>query len=216
MARAGGSAGDREGLSTPHGGAEGGGDVRVTIFGVMAILKVARLGHPVLREKAVAVPVGDIRSAGVQRLIDDMVETMREYSGAGLAANQVHRPVQIAVIEVDGNPRYPDAAGIPLTVVINPVVTPLAEEMEEGWEGCLSVPDMRGMVPRHTAVQLECYDREANRVSLVAKDFFARVIQHETDHLNGIVYLDRMRNLQTLSHIAEWNKHWLGVREQDD
>jgi peptide deformylase len=182
----------------------------------MAILKVARLGHPVLREKALPVPVADIRSAGVQRFIDDMVETMREYDGAGLAGNQVHMPVQIAVIEVDGNPRYPEAAPIPLTVVINPVVTPLTEEMEEGWEGCLSVPDMRGMVPRHTAVRLECYDREGTPVSLDAKDFFARVIQHETDHLNGIVYVDRMRDLRTLSHIAEWNKHWLGIREQHD
>ena len=182
----------------------------------MAILKVARLGHPILREKARPVPVGEIRSAGIQQLIDDMVETMREYDGAGLAATQVHQPLQIAVIEVDANPRYPDAPGIPLTVVINPVVTALTEEMEEGWEGCLSVPDMRGMVPRVTAVRLQCYDREGNQVDLVAKDFFARVIQHETDHLHGIVYVDRMRDLRTLSHIAEWNKYWLGIREQND
>ena len=182
----------------------------------MAILKVARLGHPVLREKARTVPVGEIRSPGVQQLIDDMVETMREYDGAGLAAPQVHQPLQIAVIEVEANPRYPDAPGIPLTVVINPIVTPLTDEREEGWEGCLSVPDMRGMVPRVTAVRLQCYDREANPVDLIAKEFFARVIQHETDHLNGIVYLDRMRDLRTLSHIAEWNKHWLGIREQND
>jgi len=182
----------------------------------MAILKVARLGHPVLRQKAQPVPVDDIRSAGIQRLIDDMVETMREYDGAGLAANQVHTLLQIAVIEVDGNPRYPEAAPIPLTVLINPVVTPLGEEREDGWEGCLSVPDMRGVVSRHTAVRLECYDREGNRMDVVAKDFFARVIQHETDHLNGIVYVDRMSDLRTLSHIAEWNKHWLGIREQND
>jgi peptide deformylase len=182
----------------------------------MAILKVARLGHPVLRQKAQPVPVDDIRSAGIQRLIDDMVETMREYDGAGLAANQVHTLLQIAVIEVDANPRYPEAAAIPLTVVINPVVTPLSDEREDGWEGCLSVPDMRGMVSRHTAVRLECHDREGNRVDVVAKDFFARVIQHETDHLNGIVYVDRMSDLRTLSHIAEWNKHWLGIREQND
>jgi peptide deformylase len=182
----------------------------------MAILKVARLGHPVLRQKAQPVPVDDIRSAGIQRLIDDMVETMREYDGAGLAANQVHTLLQIAVIEVDANPRYPEAAAIPLTVVINPVVTPLSDEREDGWEGCLSVPDMRGMVSRHTAVRLECHDRAGNRVDVVAKDFFARVIQHETDHLNGIVYVDRMSDLRTLSHIAEWNKHWLGIREQND
>jgi peptide deformylase len=182
----------------------------------MAILKVARLGHPVLRQKAEPIPVDQIRSAGVQRLIDDMVETMREYDGAGLAANQVHTLRQVAVIEVETNPRYPDAPAIPLTVVINPVVTLLGDEREDGWEGCLSVPDRRGVVSRHTAVRLQCYDREANRVDLVAKDFFARVIQHETDHLNGVVYLDRMSDLRTLSHIAEWNKHWLGLREQND
>jgi peptide deformylase len=182
----------------------------------MAILKVARLGHPVLRQKAQPVPMGEIRSANIQRLIDDMVETMREYDGAGLAANQVHTLLQIAVIEVEANPRYPEAAAIPLTVLINPVVTPLGEEREDGWEGCLSVPDMRGMVSRHTAVRLECYDREGNRMDVVAKDFFARVIQHETDHLNGIVYVDRMSDLRTLSHIAEWTRHWLGIREQND
>jgi peptide deformylase len=182
----------------------------------MAILKVARLGHPVLRRKANPVAVDEIRSDAVQRLIDDMVETMREYDGAGLAANQVHTLLQVAVIEVETNPRYPDAPAIPLTVVINPVVTPATEEREDGWEGCLSVPDLRGLVPRYTAVRLECYDREANRVDVVAKDFFARVLQHETDHLNGIVYVDRMSDLRSLSHIAEWNKHWLGIREHND
>ena len=182
----------------------------------MAILKVARLGHPVLREKARPVPVEAIRSAGIQQLIDDMVETMREYDGAGLAATQVHQTVQIAVIEVDANPRYPDAPGIPLTVLINPVVTALTDEIEEGWEGCLSVPDMRGIVPRCGSVRLEARDREGNPIDVVAKEFFARVIQHETDHLNGIVYVDRMRDLSTLTHLAEWNKYWLGVQEQDD
>jgi peptide deformylase len=88
--------------------------------------------------------------------------------------------------------------------------------MEEGWEGCLSVPDMRGRVPRHTAVRLECRDRDGESVDLVAKDFFARVLQHETDHLRGIVYLDRMRDLSSLSHIAEWQRYALGVREQND
>lgn len=157
-----------------------------------------------------------IRSADVQRFIDDMVETMREYSGAGLAANQVHTPVQIAVIEVTANPRYPDASEIPLTVLVNPVVTPITEEMEEGWEGCLSVPDMRGRVPRYTAVRLECLDREGGRVDLVAKDFFARVIQHETDHLNGIVYVERMQDLSSLSFLAEWQRYSLGMTEQAD
>ena len=182
----------------------------------MAILKVARLGHPVLREAAKPVDPRAIGTPLFQRFVDDMIETMREYDGAGLAANQVHTLLQVAVIEVLGNPRYPDVPAVPLMVLINPVVTPLTDETEEGWEGCLSVPVMRGMVPRFTAARLQCLDREGQPVDLVAKDFFARVCQHETDHLNGIVYLDRMRSLATLSHIAEWNKHWLGNREQAD
>jgi peptide deformylase len=182
----------------------------------MAILKVARLGHPVLRQVAEPVPVSEIGSAEIQRLVDDMVETMREYNGAGLAANQVHVRKQVCVIEVNGNPRYPDAPSVPLTILINPKVTPLTEETEDGWEGCLSVPDMRGVVTRVAAVRLEAYDRDGGKIDLVAKEFFARVIQHETDHLNGIVYLDRMKDLSTLTHLAEWNKYWLGVSEQDD
>ena len=145
-----------------------------------------------------------------------MIETMREYNGAGLAAPQVHVLKQICVIEVHGNPRYPDAPAIPLTVLINPVVTPLTEETEDGWEGCLSVPDMRGIVPRATSVRLEALDREGHPIDVVAKEFFARVIQHETDHLHGRVYLDRMRDFSTLTHLAEWNRYWLGNQEQDD
>jgi peptide deformylase len=182
----------------------------------MAILKVARLGHPVLRQPARPLTVEEIRSPDTQRFIDDLIETMREYDGAGLAANQVHTLTQVCVIEVLGNPRYPEAPHIPLTVLINPVVTPLTDEMEEGWEGCLSVPDMRGRVPRFTEVRLECLDREGQKVALVAKEFFARVIQHETDHLKGIVYVDRMRDLSSLSHIAEWQRYALGLREQQD
>lgn len=182
----------------------------------MAILKVARLGHPILRQVAAPVPRDEIRSPQTQRLVDDMIETMREYNGAGLAATQVHTLTQIAVIEVLANPRYPDAPHIPLTVIVNPVVTPLTEEMEEGWEGCLSVPDLRGMVPRYTSVRLQAHDRTGEPIDLVAKDFFARVLQHESDHLNGVVYLDRMKDFSTLSHLAEWNKYWLGVTEQGD
>jgi peptide deformylase len=182
----------------------------------MAILKVARLGHPVLRKAALPVPPDEIPSPDLQRFIDDMIETMREYSGAGLAATQVHTLKQIAAIEVLGNPRYPDAPDIPLTVLINPEVTFLTDEMEEGWEGCLSIPDMRGLVPRYTALRLQAYDRTGAQMDLVAKDFLARVIQHETDHLNGIVYLDRMKDFSTLTHLAEWSKYWLGVREQSD
>jgi peptide deformylase len=182
----------------------------------MAILKVARLGHPVLRKVTAPVSLDELRTPETQRFIDDMIETMREYNGAGLAANQVHTLRQICVIEVHGNPRYPEAPAIPLTVLINPVVTPVTAEMEEGWEGCLSIPDMRGMVPRYNAVRLGAYDRAGGRLDVVAKEFFARVVQHETDHLNGIVYVDRMRDLSTLTHLAEWSRYWLGEAEQDD
>jgi len=150
----------------------------------MAILKVARLGHPVLRKVAAPVDPSEIRSAETQRLIDDMVETMREYNGAGLAATQVHVLKQICVIEVHDNPRYPDAPAIPLTVLINPVVTPLTEEMEDGWEGCLSVPDMRGVVPRFGSVRLEARDREGGWIDVVAKEGFVRVVQDEADALD--------------------------------
>jgi len=183
----------------------------------MAILKVARLGHPVLRQDASPVPLDEIRSPEIQRLVDDLIETMHEYDGAGLAANQVHVLKQVAVIEAaQQNPRYPDAPDVPLMVLINPQVTPLTKDLEEGWEGCLSVPDLRGMVPRYTAVRLQCYGRDGEKIDVIAKDFFARVIQHETDHLLGIVYVDRMQDLSTLTHIAEWNKHWLGVKVQAD
>ena len=182
----------------------------------MAILKVARLGHPVLRTVAAPVPVPEIRLPETQRLIDDMIETMREHNGAGLSATQVHTLKQIAVIEVLSNPRYPDAPQIPLTVIVNPIVTPLTDAMEEGWEGCLSIPDLRGMVPRYAEVRLEAYDRAGEPVNLIAKDFFARVIQHETDHVNGVVFLDRMKDFSTLTHLAEWNKYWPGVTEQDE
>jgi peptide deformylase len=173
----------------------------------MAILKVARLGHPVLRRVAEAVSVRDIVRGETQRLIDDMVETMHEYDGVGLAAPQVHVSRQIAVLQVDAHPRYPDMAPIPLTVIINPVLTPIGAERAPDWEGCLSIPDFRGMTPRHTAVRLEAYGRKGERIELTAKDFFARVLQHETDHLNGKVYLDRMEDLTTLSYIQEWMRH---------
>ena len=183
----------------------------------MAILKVARLGHPVLREKARPVPVAEIRSAGVQQLIDDMIETMREYDGAGLAANQVHQTLQIAVIEVDANPRYPDAAGHPADRRDQPG-RHAAHRGDGGRLGGLPVGSRhaRGWCRASPRCGCSASIGKANPVDLVAKDFFARVIQHETDHLNGIVYVDRMRDLRTLSHIAEWNKYWLGIREQND
>ena len=175
----------------------------------MAILKVARLGHPVLRKVAEPVPRSEITRPETQRLIDDMIETMHEYIGVGLAGPQVHVSRQIAVLECESHPRYPDMASIPLMVIINPVLTPLSSATAPDWEGCLSIPDFRGVTPRYTEMRLEAYGRKGEKIDLVAKDFFARVLQHETDHLNGKVYMDRMGDLTTLAHLQEWSRYWL-------
>lgn len=175
----------------------------------MAILKVSQLGNPVLRAPSKPVPEARIRTPDFQRFIDDMIETMREYDGVGLAAPQVHVPWRVATIEVADSPRYPEAPGVPLTVIINPEITPVGDEMEEDWEGCLSVPGLRGRTPRHAAIDLRALDREGRPLTLRAEHFFARVIQHEVDHLDGKVYLDRMRDLGTLTHLEEFARYWI-------
>ncbi len=175
------------------------------------ILKVARLGHPVLRQVAEPVSPDQILTPAVQQFIDDMIETMHEYDGAGLAAPQVHVSKQIVIMEVGPNPRHPNAPSIPLTVYINPEITPLTDEMEEDWEGCLSVPGLRGRVPRYTKIRLRAYDRQSNRIDIAVQGFHARVIQHECDHVQGKVYLDRMRSMESLSFVEEWMKY--GLRE---
>lgn len=175
----------------------------------MAILKVTRLGHPVLRKVAEDVPIADLRSSAMQKFIDDMIETMKEYDGVGLAADQVHESKQIAVLEVADNPRYPNKPKVPLTVLVNPRITPLSDEIVEDWEGCLSIPDLRGMVPRYKSIRVQSLDRDGNSLDFVANDFHARVIQHEFDHLNGKVYLDRMRDLLTLTFLQELGRYWL-------
>jgi peptide deformylase len=175
----------------------------------MAILKVARLGHPVLRKIAAPLSVTEIQSEPIQKFIDDMIETMKEYNGVGLAADQVHESKQIAVLEVADNPRYPEKPPVPLTVLINPQITPLSEETEDDWEGCLSVPDLRGKVPRFKSIRVQALDRNGREVSFTAYDFHARVIQHEWDHLNGKVYLDRMRDLSSLAFLAEFARFGL-------
>lgn len=181
----------------------------------MAILKIARLGHPVLRRVADPVPLEGIGAPQVQQLIDDLIETMVEHDGAGLAAPQVHVSQQIVVFEVQANPRYPDAPSIPLTVLINPTITPLTAEMAEDWEGCLSVPDLRGLVPRYTAVRIEAWDRRGQRLAHEVRDFHARVAQHECDHLQGTVYLDRMRSTQSLSFVREFLRYGGGTGAED-
>jgi peptide deformylase len=175
----------------------------------MAILKVTRLGHPVLRKLTEHVSPSELRSPAMQHFIDNMIETMKEYDGVGLAADQVHESKQIAVLEVADNPRYPQKPKVPLTVLVNPKVTPLSDEVEEDWEGCLSIPDLRGKVPRYKSIHVVAMDRGGNELDFIATDFHARVIQHEFDHLNGKVYLDRMRDFSTLTFLQEFARYWL-------
>lgn len=175
----------------------------------MSILKVPRLGHPVLRTPAQRIEPATINDPSLQRLIDDMIETMKEYQGVGIAAVQVHESKQVAVLEVAGNPRYPGKPAVPLSVLINPEMVPLTQETEEDWEGCLSIPELRGQVPRYKSVRVSAYDRDGNALNFVASGFHARVIQHEVDHLRGHVFLDRMRDLSTLTYLAEYSRFWL-------
>ncbi len=175
----------------------------------MAILKVARLGHPILRKIAEPVSPEAIPSPEIQGLIDDMLETMAEYDGAGLAAPQVHVSRRVVIYGVEANPRYPDAEAVPLTILVNPKITPLTQDEEEDWEGCLSLPDLRGRVPRHTRVRVEAYGRDGKKLRFETTGFHARVVQHECDHLDGKVYLDRMRSMETLSFLPEFERYWL-------
>jgi len=171
----------------------------------VSILKVGRLGHPAIRSVARPVTPEEIRSAALQRLIDDMVETMHEYDGVGLAAPQVHVGLRLAVIEVPASDQR-QRDGIPLTVLINPQVTAGMEDRVLGWEGCLSIPDLRGLVPRLQRLRLDALDREGHPYTVEASDFFARVIQHECDHLDGGVYLDRMPDMRSLCFVREFGR----------
>lgn len=174
------------------------------------------MGHPILRKTAEPVPLEAIRGPEIQALIDDMVETMHEYGGAGLAAPQVHRSLRIVVIEVNGNARYPNAPAIPLQVFVNPGVIPCTEETEEDWEGCLSLPNLRGKVARFTQVRLKSFDREGKRQDFEAEGFFARALQHECDHLDGKLYVDRMKNLSSLSYLREYSRYALNQKSSTE
>jgi len=178
----------------------------------MAILKVARIGHPVVRAAARPVPEDEIRSAEVQRLIDDMIETMHEYDGVGLAAPQVHVGRRLAVIEVPASDERTEDA-VPLIVLVNPVLTPQGEERVVRWEGCLSIPGLRGQVPRFARLSFSARDREGQPYTSEASGFFARVVQHECDHLDGRVYLDRMERMTSLSFLDELERHTGPERE---
>jgi peptide deformylase len=172
----------------------------------MAVLKVARIGHPAIRTLARPLAPEEIASSALQKLIDDMVDTMRDYDGVGLAAPQVHLDLQLAVIEVPGRDGRTEDT-VPLTVLVNPRVTRVGDATVDGWEGCLSIPELRGVVPRAERVLLQALDREGRPFEVETAGFFARVIQHECDHLDGRVYLDRMPHLRSLTYLHEMEKY---------
>jgi len=196
----------------------------------MPLRPIVRLGHPTLRSVAQALPPGRLAEPAVQELIDDLIETMRAARGVGLAAPQVGTSLQIFVYEL-APPQAPApdaqeppadleraaAATIPLHVVVNPMLTPQAGELIYDWEGCLSIPDLRGLVPRHPAVRVRGLDRQGQPLDYVAQGFEARIIQHEHDHLNGVVFLDRMRDLKALAFREEWERYMApGAAEPPD
>jgi len=167
------------------------------------------MGHPVLRERARPLDKSDFKSAVVQKLIDDMLDTMHEYHGVGLAGPQVHEGLRIFVGLLDEDPDAKSDAA----VIINPEIIPNGSATEEGWEGCLSVPDIRGMVPRYTDVTLKALDRSGRAIELALKNFPARVAQHETDHLDGVLFFDRMKSMHSLTFLDEYSRYW--VKDED-
>jgi peptide deformylase len=172
----------------------------------MSIRKVARMGHPVLRAKARTLDKHEIRSAAIQKLIDDMMETMAEYHGVGLAAPQVHEGLRLFVAALDA--KEDNAVDDQPLAIINPEITLIGSDVVEDWEGCLSIPDIRGRVPRARDITVRALDRKGDRIELHAHDFPARVIQHETDHLNGVLFFDRMRTFETLTFLDEYSRYW--------
>jgi len=171
-------------------------------------LPLTHLGNPVLRQKSTSVPESEINLPKFQQFLDDLIDTMHANEGVGIAAVQVGIPKLIFVVECKENKRYPKSPNIPLQIFINPHVELLKSGEEKDWEGCLSVPGLRGEVPRAKVVRLKALDRNGQRIELEARDFFARVIQHEWDHLQGRVYLDRMQGLETLTFLDEFAKFW--------
>jgi peptide deformylase len=180
----------------------------------MSILKVARMGHPVLRAKARPLHPSEIRTPKVQQLIDDLLDTMMEYQGIGLAAPQVHEGLRLFVAGFapdagdDEDEDDDDEHDVPQMVLINPEITVVGRETVEDWEGCLSIPDIRGRVPRARRISVTAYNRQGKKTTLEASGFTARVIQHETDHLDGILFFDRMKDLGSLTFLDEFGRFW--------
>ena len=177
----------------------------------MSILKVARMGHPVLRAKARTVDKAEIKQPSIQDFIDSMVDTMYEYSGVGLAAPQVHESLRLFVAMLDADGEGDSDA----VVLINPEITVIGDQTVEGWEGCLSIPEIRGRVPRAQHIKVSALDRNGKRFELDLKDFPARVVQHENDHLDGVLFFDRMKSLETLTYLEEYSRYH-ARREQDE
>jgi peptide deformylase len=173
----------------------------------VSVLPIVTVGDPVLRERAREVTPEELRSPETQRLIDDMIETMRAAGGAGLAANQVGALLRIFVVEVRDNPRYPYKPNVPLTVVVNPVVEPLDGETERINEGCLSVPDLRGEVDRHVRIRVRGLDRDGAEHDEERRGLTAGTFQHELDHLDGVLFLDRVRDPRTFTTWEQFDRH---------
>ncbi len=174
----------------------------------MSLLKVARMGHPVLRTRAREIERAELKHPALQKLIDDMIDTMHEYHGVGLAAPQIHEALRIFVAAIDPGQEEPLAPDSDPMVFVNPVITPVGSEVCEDWEGCLSIPDIRGRVPRARAIKVTAMDRTGGKIEIASNDFPARVIQHETDHLDGILFFDRMRSFESLSFLDEYSRYW--------
>ena len=172
----------------------------------MTLLKIAHIGHPVLRERSREITKEELLSSETQRFIDDLVETMRDANGAGLAAPQVHNPIRIAAIEVENNPRYPYKPRVPLTVLVNPVIKPLVDETFENYEGCLSVPNLRGVVKRFCDIEVTSWDREGNESTRRVRGLTAGTFQHEVDHLDGKIFVDRVEDPATFATWAEFDR----------
>ena len=178
----------------------------------MSILKVARMGHPVLRAKARPVDKSELKNPVIQQFIDSMIDTMYEYSGVGLAAPQVHEGVRLFVAMLD-----PDGRGEGDAVVfVNPDITIKGDQVVEGWEGCLSIPEIRGRVPRAQHISVTALDRYGKRFEMDLKDFPARVVQHETDHLDGVLFFDRMRSMDSLTYLDEYSRYHARREEGED
>lgn len=176
----------------------------------MAVREIVQIGEPVLREPARVVGEDELRAAETQGLIDDLVETMRHAKGAGLAANQVAVPLRICAIEVGDNPRYPYKPRIPLTVLVNPVIEPLTDETFDNYEGCLSVPNLRGVVPRHVGVRVRALTREGEPLEREVWGLSAGTYQHEVDHLDGHLFVDRVEDPHTLCTWDAFERHHRG------